>query len=63
MQLNEIMQYVSTIGFPIVVAGYLLIYVVKELKEHNKKTEDLCNKLTALDTYIRAKLEHYGGEK
>jgi hypothetical protein len=55
------MQYVSTIGFPIAVAGYLLIYVMKELKEHNKKTEEFCNKLTALDTYVRAKLD--GGGK
>lgn len=61
--MNEFMQYVSTIGFPIAVAGYLLIYVMKELKEHNKKTDDMCNKFTALDIYMRAKLENQRGEK
>ena len=61
--MNDFMQYVNTIGFPIAVSGYLLIYIMKELKEHNKKTEELCNKLTALDIYIRARFDGYGGGK
>ena len=56
------MQFVSTIGFPIVVAGYLLIYIMKELKEHNKKTDEMCNKIMLLDVYVRAKLENHGGD-
>ena len=53
MDLNEILKYVSTIGFPIVVASYLLLYVTKEIS-------DLNDAVTKLDTFIRIKL---GGEK
>lgn len=49
MDFNTVSQFVGSIGFPIVVALYLLTYIGPELSK-------LRDCITKLDIYVRTKL-------
>lgn len=56
MEYNELTQLISTIGFPIAVATYMMIKNEKSLKENN----DLLQKLTFL---IESLIDKKGDDK
>lgn len=54
-------ELIKQVGFPVAVTLYVLIRLEKAMKDVTDKTILLSEKLVALDTYIRTKLESMGG--
>ena len=60
MELADILQAVSTVGFPIVMCGGLFWYMIKQNESHREETNALKDAISKLEIAITKLCERLG---
>lgn len=63
MDMNSVIEFINTLGFPIAVCGALFWYLIKQNEAHREETEKLRQALENNTLIITKLYERLGGAK